>query len=323
MAGKSNTSNVNFLNLTIQDIYFKLFKLSSEAVKTFWAGQQHERIYLQSNDHERASIQMAVKLLRNMLSTSSDMPLGYPIYVSPILVSKKSKILTNLFQNLQNSLVKSLKETKRKQKKRNQNFCWQNLFHKSSKHDTLEMKELKHPALKNSEAETPAQARTSNIFTRSRETLNSISNSVVTNVRQQISSLNPINRIDRARTLHQQKSTSENELFEQKLLSTVAVSAATAVTGVTPSRGLSLSGSLTHASSLNRPDNLNLKQINLESIIEQDKTDKSTEGSLDLMQETCLSVEKEHEQAVGKYQENKKMTGLEIIDEDSEKFESD
>jgi len=52
-----------------------------------WASQQHELIFLQNDDSERGSIQNAKPVLRNMVNSSMDLPIGYPVYVSPLTTS--------------------------------------------------------------------------------------------------------------------------------------------------------------------------------------------------------------------------------------------
>ena len=69
---------------------FRLIKLNKECVRSFWAGQQHELIFLRNKNQERGSIQNAKQVLRNIINSSCDQPIGYPIYVSPLTTSYSS-----------------------------------------------------------------------------------------------------------------------------------------------------------------------------------------------------------------------------------------
>ncbi len=75
--------NKNFLS-------FRVIKLNKECVRSFWAGQQNELIFLRNNNQERGSIQNAKQVLRNIINSSCDQPIGYPIYVSPLTISYSS-----------------------------------------------------------------------------------------------------------------------------------------------------------------------------------------------------------------------------------------
>ncbi|XP_072136460.1 LOW QUALITY PROTEIN: pecanex-like protein 2 [Mobula birostris] len=66
---------------------FKVVKVNKECVKGLWAGQQMELVFLQNRNPERGSIQNAKQVLRNMINSSCDQPIGYPIYVSPLTTS--------------------------------------------------------------------------------------------------------------------------------------------------------------------------------------------------------------------------------------------
>ena len=56
-------------------------------MRGLWAGQQQELIFLRNTNPERGSIQHAKQALRNMINSSCDDPIGYPIYVSPLITS--------------------------------------------------------------------------------------------------------------------------------------------------------------------------------------------------------------------------------------------
>jgi len=61
--------------------------VNRECVRGLWAGQLQELIYLRNRNPERGSIQNAKQALRNMINSSCDQPIGYPIYVSPLTTS--------------------------------------------------------------------------------------------------------------------------------------------------------------------------------------------------------------------------------------------
>ena len=73
-----------FMTCTPMEKNFKLFSLNEEMVKSVWTTQEHELVYLQSTDSERGSVQYRPPILRNMIASSTNLPLGYPVYVSPI-----------------------------------------------------------------------------------------------------------------------------------------------------------------------------------------------------------------------------------------------
>lgn len=66
---------------------FRLIKMNRECVRGLWAGQQQELVYLRNRNPERGSIQNAKQALRNIINSSCDQPIGYPIYVSPLTTS--------------------------------------------------------------------------------------------------------------------------------------------------------------------------------------------------------------------------------------------
>uniref|UniRef100_A0A183IFS5 Pecanex-like protein n=1 Tax=Soboliphyme baturini TaxID=241478 RepID=A0A183IFS5_9BILA len=73
--------------LTKRHVNFRVIKLNRECVRAFWAGQQQELIFLRNRNPERGSIQNARQVLRNMINSSADQPIGYPIFVSPLTTS--------------------------------------------------------------------------------------------------------------------------------------------------------------------------------------------------------------------------------------------
>ncbi|CAG9762516.1 unnamed protein product [Ceutorhynchus assimilis] len=66
---------------------FRVIKINKECVRGLWAGQQQELVYLRNRNPERGSIQNAKQALRNIINSSCDQPIGYPIYVSPLTTS--------------------------------------------------------------------------------------------------------------------------------------------------------------------------------------------------------------------------------------------
>ena len=62
-------------------------QINKECVRGLWAGQQQELVFLRNRNPERGSIQNSKQALRNMINSSCDQPLGYPMYVSPLTTS--------------------------------------------------------------------------------------------------------------------------------------------------------------------------------------------------------------------------------------------
>lgn len=62
-------------------------QVNRECVRGLWAGQQQELIFLRNRNPERGSIQNNKQVLRNLINSSCDQPLGYPMYVSPLTTS--------------------------------------------------------------------------------------------------------------------------------------------------------------------------------------------------------------------------------------------
>ena len=75
---------------TFNPIYFLSPQVNRECVRGLWAGQQQELVFLRNRNPERGSIQNAKQALRNMINSSCDQPIGYPIYVSPLMTSYSS-----------------------------------------------------------------------------------------------------------------------------------------------------------------------------------------------------------------------------------------
>jgi hypothetical protein len=75
------------VSLTKRRRSYKVFKINRECVRGLWAAQQQEVLFLRNPINERGSIQNCKCVLRNMVSQSNDQPVGYPIYVSPVVCS--------------------------------------------------------------------------------------------------------------------------------------------------------------------------------------------------------------------------------------------
>ena len=56
-------------------------------MRALWTSQRQELIFLRNSDSERGSIQNHKPTLRNIINSSMDLPVGYPIYVSPLHTS--------------------------------------------------------------------------------------------------------------------------------------------------------------------------------------------------------------------------------------------
>ena len=67
--------------------WYLFFQINRECVRGLWAGQLQELIFLRNRNPERGSIQNAKQALRNIINSSCDQPIGYPIYVSPLTTS--------------------------------------------------------------------------------------------------------------------------------------------------------------------------------------------------------------------------------------------
>lgn len=81
------SNQYKFIMLNRRYLSFRIIKINRECVRGLWASQQQELIYFRNTDPERGSIQNAKQALRNMINSSCDLPVGYPIYVSPLTTS--------------------------------------------------------------------------------------------------------------------------------------------------------------------------------------------------------------------------------------------
>ncbi|XP_062851744.1 pecanex-like protein 1 [Trichomycterus rosablanca] len=81
------TNEYKIITLNRRYLSFRVIKVNQECVRGLWAGQQQELVFLRNRNPERGSIQNAKQALRNMINSSCDQPIGYPIYVSPLTTS--------------------------------------------------------------------------------------------------------------------------------------------------------------------------------------------------------------------------------------------
>ncbi|XP_077995058.1 pecanex-like protein 1 [Glandiceps talaboti] len=81
------TDEYKIIMLNKRYLSFRLIKVNKECVRGLWSGQQQELVFLRNRNPERGSIQNAKQALRNMINSSCDQPIGYPIYVSPLTTS--------------------------------------------------------------------------------------------------------------------------------------------------------------------------------------------------------------------------------------------
>ncbi|XP_077178764.1 pecanex-like protein 1 isoform X3 [Paroedura picta] len=81
------TNEYKIIMLNKRHLVFRVIKVNKECVRGLWAGQQQELVFLRNRNPERGSIQNAKQALRNMINSSCDQPIGYPIYVSPLTTS--------------------------------------------------------------------------------------------------------------------------------------------------------------------------------------------------------------------------------------------
>lgn len=84
---EDGSDEYRFIQLSKRYLTFRVIKLNRECVRGLWAGQQQELIYFRNRNPERGSIQNAKQALRNIINSSCDQPIGYPIYVSPLITS--------------------------------------------------------------------------------------------------------------------------------------------------------------------------------------------------------------------------------------------
>ncbi|XP_078349641.1 pecanex-like protein 1 isoform X3 [Oculina patagonica] len=81
------TDEYKIIMLNKRYLSFRVIKVNRECVRGLWAGQLQELIFLRNRNPERGSIQNAKQALRNIINSSCDQPIGYPIYVSPLTTS--------------------------------------------------------------------------------------------------------------------------------------------------------------------------------------------------------------------------------------------
>ncbi|XP_058511437.1 pecanex-like protein 1 isoform X2 [Ochotona princeps] len=81
------TNEYKIIMLNRRYLSFRVIRVNKECVRGLWAGQQQELVFLRNRNPERGSIQNAKQALRNMINSSCDQPIGYPIFVSPLTTS--------------------------------------------------------------------------------------------------------------------------------------------------------------------------------------------------------------------------------------------
>ena len=64
------------VKLQYKSLGFTLVRVNRECVRGLWAGQQSELVFLRNRNPERGSIQNAKQVLRNMINSSCDQPIG-------------------------------------------------------------------------------------------------------------------------------------------------------------------------------------------------------------------------------------------------------
>ena len=82
-----NNKLYQFVRLNTRYLQMRLIKMNKEVIRGLWASQQQEQVYFQQDLTERASIQNLKCVARNLVNSSMDQPIGYPIYVSSLLTS--------------------------------------------------------------------------------------------------------------------------------------------------------------------------------------------------------------------------------------------
>jgi hypothetical protein len=76
---------------------FSVVRVNRESVRALWAAQQNELLYMASSHAERGSIQQMRPCLRNIINSSCDSPVGYPIFVAPIASAFDGELLRELY----------------------------------------------------------------------------------------------------------------------------------------------------------------------------------------------------------------------------------
>ncbi|XP_019853256.1 PREDICTED: pecanex-like protein 4 [Amphimedon queenslandica] len=79
------TSSYSAHILSLQDELLHILQLNPSALKGVWSNLSWELQYLTNDDEERYSIQAHKRLLRNLLTQTAAIPLGYYIYESDII----------------------------------------------------------------------------------------------------------------------------------------------------------------------------------------------------------------------------------------------
>lgn len=72
--------------LSLQDEIINFVQINPWALRGVWSNLSWELQYLTNDDEERYSIQAHSRLLRNIFTQTAEIPLGYHIYQSPLIV---------------------------------------------------------------------------------------------------------------------------------------------------------------------------------------------------------------------------------------------
>eukprot|EP01117_Protostelium_nocturnum_P007085 TRINITY_DN2542_c0_g2_i1.p1 TRINITY_DN2542_c0_g2~~TRINITY_DN2542_c0_g2_i1.p1 ORF type:complete len:1401 (-),score=343.60 TRINITY_DN2542_c0_g2_i1:115-4317(-) len=83
----NNSSEYQTISLVLRYMKFRVVRLNKECVRGLWAGQVQELVFFGNTNSERGSIQRQSAVVRNLINQSCDVPIGYPVYVSPLMVS--------------------------------------------------------------------------------------------------------------------------------------------------------------------------------------------------------------------------------------------
>lgn len=84
---RGNGAKYSIIRLSLSEIQFNVLQLNRESVTALWASQLQELSFIGNELAERASIQQMRHVLRNVINSSCDLPVGYPSFVSPLTTS--------------------------------------------------------------------------------------------------------------------------------------------------------------------------------------------------------------------------------------------
>lgn len=75
------------LKFSLIDTQWTVFRMKNEFIRAFWTNESRSSVFFGENNSERQNIQAHPLMLNNMILQTSDLPTGYPGFVSPILSS--------------------------------------------------------------------------------------------------------------------------------------------------------------------------------------------------------------------------------------------